>query len=226
MKKFLLMMALCLMALGAQAQSKKFCGTITFRDGHEETYTELYVPARNTDKLMVRPDGGKIKKIPSEDIQMVTVWSAKFPDMKSTIFCLQMEDNRDKFVIWGVPFMSSKWGVVFRCYDNYTINPKTGELTLLVLLDESLAKLAKPGLQTWQPLVLQRFDKEIAETVAFIRSYKKLKNKVREDVFEYMWPKNTPKQGAKVFEENEEIHQQILDGTLTAADLQYIIDQM
>lgn len=101
-----------------------------------------------------------------------------------------------------------------------------GRIDAFVLLDESLAKLAKPGLQTWQPLVLQRFDKENAETVAFIRSYKKLKNKVREDVFEYMWPKNTPKQGAKVFEENEEIHQQILDGTLTAADLQYIIDQM
>ena len=99
MKKFLLMMALCLMALGAQAQSKKFCGTITFRDGHEETYTELYVPARNTDKLLVRPDGGKMKKIPSEDIQMVTVWSAKFPDMKSTIFCLPIEEKGKRYVL-------------------------------------------------------------------------------------------------------------------------------
>ena len=226
MKKLFLMIALCMMALGAQAQAKYHtaCGTITFRDGHEETYNVVSVPFKSTEKITITPEGGKKTKIPAKDIQSITFWNENFPDIKTTLFCLLTEDKSGKYNVWGVPIMSSNWGVIFRCPDGYGINPKTGECIYYVTLNQSFEQLGKPFLQDWQPLLLQRFDKEIAELVAFIRSYKKGKNK--EDVFEYSWPNKSAKNGAKWFEENEEVHQQILDGTLTANDLQYILDQM
>ena len=109
-------------------------------------------------------------------------------------------------------------------YDSYGIDRKTGDLMFTITLDQSLAAIGKIGLTEWQPLLLQRLDRDYAETVGFIRTY----NKNKEEVEEYDWGEGNKglKLRAKLFEDNEEIYNKILDGTLQASDLQFIIDQM
>jgi len=232
MKKIFLLLVAVFMTANASAiyiVNSHYCGTVTFKDGHEETYKEVEMPSRWEKEISVKTGEGKKDrmKLDANDIRSITYWSDKFPEVKSTIYCLSVvpDDRKNKGAVpeWGVPYMGSEWGIVFRCYEGYTLNQK-GELMFLVTLDESLSALGKPGLQVWQPLLLVRSDSETAVYVGSVRSY--TARKTKETVNEYVWPDGKPKKGAENFKENAEIYQQILDGTLKADDLQYILDQM
>lgn len=229
MKKFLLIILLCLMAVGIQAQAiyintTYVPATIMFRDGHEETYDKVQMPTKFQEKITIKLEDEGKRKISAEDILFITYWREKFPEDKHTIYCLIVHEKKDIFPEWGVPIMASDWCVVFRCYDSYGIDRKTGDLMFTITLDQSLAAIGKIGLTEWQPLLLQRLDRDYAETVGFIRTY----NKNKEEVEEYDWGEGNKglKLRAKLFEDNEEIYNKILDGTLQASDLQFIIDQM
>lgn len=231
MKKlfFLFFTALLAMPISAVVIMPKtyLCGTITYRDGHEETYEQVSLAEKWTQKIVIKT-GKEKKSIPAEDIRYITYWAKDFPQQTHTIYCLSVLDERKKkgtlICEWGVPIMGSDWGVVFRCHDFYQINQKTGEMVMIVYADESFAALAKPNLEVWQPLLLQRKDMDYAVFVGNIRCYKDRKTK--EKIPEFSWPGEKAKLGAEIFKDNAEISEQIIDGTLKASDLQYILDQM
>lgn len=216
------------------------CGTITFRDGHQETYPYVSLPTKwsenifYSDQVAPETEGKKkakkqkSKSYPASDIAYVTYWAQDFPENKNTIYCVMIkpDDKRNGklFPEWGIPVMGNDRCFILRCVDRYFVAKKTGEFSTIVTLDESIIALGKPQLEVWQPLVLQRFDSDHAIFVGNIRHYKS--GKTHERVAEYSWPNQKAKKGAEVFKDYPEIQQQILDGTLKAADLQYIIDQI
>ena len=146
MKKFLLIILLCLMAVGIQAQTMYINttyvpATIMFRDGHEETYDKVQMPTKFQEKITVKLEDEGKRKISAEDILFITYWREKFPEDKHTIYCLIVHEKKDIFPEWGVPVMASDWCVVFRCYDSYGIDRKTGDLMFTITLDQSLSAI-------------------------------------------------------------------------------------
>lgn len=235
MKKLFFLFAAMFIAATASAQIPKFLknfaiqiyGTVTFRDGHEETYDFVTMPSQWAKSIDVKNVDTKKETIDAKNIRCVTYWSEKLPEEKHTIYCLLIEDSRKKgrmLCEWGIPVMGNEWGVVFRSYSSYSFDYKSGEFSMWVEADPSLTALGKPELQVWQPLLLQRADMDHAVFVGNVRSYKDRKTK--EKVSEYCWPSDRAKDGAENFKDNPEIYQQILDGTLKASDLQFILDQM
>lgn len=79
MKKLtFLFFALLAMSTYAQQMKTYACGTITYRDGREETYEKVELTCRWQKKIIVK--GGTIKKrmtIPAKDIQCITYWPKK-----------------------------------------------------------------------------------------------------------------------------------------------------
>lgn len=238
MKKILFLLLATLFVLPSMADKKKekdtfvafTNATITFRDGHEETYDLVGFPASFSETIHVREEikGKNVLSIPAEDIRYITYWASDFPDKKSTIYCLREQAKKKKkkdTIVWGIPHMGSQWGIVFRCFFGYRISATTGKLHTYSLLDEStFVQLAKPGLTLDEGLMLLRRDSEYAVLLAWVREY--TDRKTDQKVYEYVWPAKKAKNVAKYFSENQEIYQQILDGTLKASDMQYILDQM
>ncbi|MBQ0118373.1 MAG: hypothetical protein KBS42_01200 [Bacteroidales bacterium] len=231
MKKlfFLFFAALLVMPVSAAVIVPKVypCGVVTYRDGHEETYEQVELAQKWSQKIKIKIDKEE-QTIPAKDISCITYWLKDFPQEKCTIYCLSVLDDRKKngklLCEWGVPIMGNSWGVVFRCHDIYLLNQQTGEMRMLAYADESIESLAKPHLETWQPLLLQRKDMDHAIFIDSIRCYEDRKTK--ETQCEFCWPRKKAKLGAEIFKDNAEISEQIIDGTLKASDLQYILDQM
>lgn len=233
MKKFIFLSIFAVLTMSASAvimPATYTNGTITFRDGHEETYEQVALPNRWTEKIGVK-ESKKDKKavtLSAKDIRYITYWAADFPENKTTVYCLLIPDQKKKdklYCEWGVPHMASEWGVVFHSHEFYQMNQKTGEMNMLVYLEgQSFEALAKPQLEIWQPLLLLRSGMEEAIFVGNIRHY--TDRKTKEKVAEYSWPSEKVKEGAIIFKENQDVYQQILDGTLKASDLQYILDKM
>lgn len=136
-----------------------------------------------------------------------------------------IEDKKKSYIAyeWGVPMMSGKWGIVLRCFVRYFASLKTGELHSVVALDDFYHK-TKTWQEIWQPLIWVRKDYDMGIFVGSIRHY--MDRTTKEKVTEFCWPYQDAEQGAEIFKDNVEIYQQILDGTLKAADLQYILEQM
>lgn len=233
MKKLIFLLFALFLTTAISAQMQHYnsygCGTITFRDGHEETYDWVTLPFGGSQIIEVKNDMNQKKKqkIDGKDIQYITYWHEKRPEEKYRIYCVPYLINPKKDItisLWCQPIMRSKWGTIFRSYRAYQFDPNTGDFYKWVEQSISFAAIGKQDLEEWQPIFLLRTDKDYAVMVGTMRSY--TDRKTKEDVAEYCWPSEKATEAAEFFKDNPEIYQQILDGTLKASDLQYILDQM
>ena len=120
--------SLLLLAVPAQAQflglikkavEKYTPGKITFKDGHEETYRWVQIPADGVKAIKVSNDAKKKEKttIPAEEILSVTLWNEKTPDKQGVLFHVHTDKSQwgKPQDAWGYPIASSAWGPVYRC---------------------------------------------------------------------------------------------------------------
>lgn len=99
MKKlfFLFFAALLVMPVSAAVIVPKVypCGVVTYRDGHEETYEQVELAQKWSQKIKIKIDKEE-QTIPAKDISCITYWLKDFPQEKCTIYCLSVLDDRKK----------------------------------------------------------------------------------------------------------------------------------
>lgn len=233
MKRLFISMLCCsllLLAVPAQAQflglikkavEKYTPGKITFKDGHEETYRWVQIPADGVKAIKVSNDAKKKEKttIPAEEILSVTLWNEKTPDKQGVLFHVHTDKSQwgKPQDAWGSPIASSAWGTVYRCCPIYSIDKKTGEL-----MEEHLMRRTNMGNGAYmmEPIPANCYLVCVKyENAQWIGTSPRGMN----TLFFNGWK---PKETAAFFAENETVSEAIAKRSLTGADIQFILDEM
>lgn len=189
-------------------------GEVYFLDGHAEEFDEIEMPQAGKNRLTVKKNASSKKRteIDAADIVGIKVWHKDFPDKTNILYYVhskkELLQNTHQ---WGFPVAASAWGVLYKCYKLYEINDRTGEANGILIFDNNQSSifyyLKRPN---WNEAHLLIMD----DITYFFKEKVKTKFPLGK------------KKAAEYFKENPRIYEGILSGTITAEDMQYVLDEM
>lgn len=234
MKKILSLLVLVL-ALGMTANAQLIAliqksiphyahGTVTYKDGHEESYLWVELPKHGTTTLKVSddPKHKKTTGIPATEVDHITVWSDKLPENKLVLYYIHADKSKLPLCgmittdAWGYPIASNNWGTVYKCNAGYEEHKKSGEIMFLY----DVRTVQNGNMTTTEEVAAPCYmvcpDYENAQLIGGSSSY---------SGNSMSWVA-LPKRMAPIFHSNPSIEKRILNKELKGQDIQFILDEM
>lgn len=199
-------------------------GTVTYKDGHEETYLWVELPKHGTTTLKVSddPKHKKTTGIPAAEVAYITVWTEKLPEKKMELYYIHADKSKLPLCgmiatdAWGYPIAGNSWGTVYKCNPRYEEDKKSGEIMFLydirTVQNGNLVRTEEVA----APCYMVCPDYENAQLIGGSGSY---------SGNSMSWAA-LPKRIAPMFHSNPSIEKRILNNELKGQDIQFILDEM